>query len=145
MASIERTFKLQVPSSTENLIIIREFVSSIGAQAGFSPAENAKLELAVDEACANVMEHAYGKDTTKELSIRATLDDDSVQIEVVDTGKPFDPGTIEQKDLDKLVSARKSGGLGMRLMKSLMDEVHYLMIPGQKNELRMVKRRKKTL
>lgn len=140
---MERTFALQVPSSTENLSMIREFVSSIGAQAGLDAKEVGKLELAVDEACANVMEHAYGKDLTKVVSVRAIFDEDRVQIEVIDTGTGFDPGTIEQKDLDRLVSARQSGGLGMRLMKSLMDEVHYEMIPGQKNELRMVKRLKK--
>jgi serine/threonine-protein kinase RsbW len=143
MASMERTFALHVPSSLENLAMIREFVSYIGSQAGLEAKEVAKLELAVDEACANVIEHAYGSDTTKEVSVRATLDDDNVQIEVIDTGIGFDPGTIEQKDLDKLVSDRQSGGLGMRLMKSLMDEVHYQMIPGQKNELRMVKHLKK--
>lgn len=140
---MERTFALHVPSSTENLAMIREFVSSIGSQAGLDAKEVAKLELAVDEACANVIEHAYGKDITKAVSVRAIFDEDRVQIEVIDTGVGFDPGTIEQKDLDKLVSARQSGGLGMRLMKSLMDEVHYEMIPGQKNELRMVKRLKK--
>ena len=140
MPELERTFMLQVPSSTENLALIREFVTTIGNQAGFSPAEVAQLELAVDEACANVIEHAYGHDTTKEVSVRATLDGDAVQIEVIDTGQGFDPTSIEQRELDKLISDRKSGGLGMRLMKSLMDEVHYEIVPGQKNELHMVKR-----
>ena len=140
---MQRTFGLHVPSSTENLAMIREFVSSIGTQAGFSPKEVAQLELAVDEACANVIEHAYGADVTKEVTICATLTEENVQIDVIDTGQGFDPGKIEQKELDKLVSLRKSGGLGMRLIKSLMDEVQYQMIPGQKNELRMVKRRKK--
>lgn len=140
---MECTFALHVPSSTENLAMIREYVANIGVRAGMDPKEVAQMELAVDEACANVIEHAYGSDVTKEVTVRATLDEDSVQIEVIDTGQGFDPATIEETDLDKLVSARKSGGLGMRLMRSLMDEVHYQMIPGQKNELRMVKRLKK--
>ena len=50
MASIERTFSLQVPSSTENLAMIREFVNGVGARAGMAAADVAKLELAVDEA-----------------------------------------------------------------------------------------------
>jgi serine/threonine-protein kinase RsbW len=143
MAAIERTFLLKVPSSTENLAMIREFVNSIGTRAGFSLAEVAKLELAVDEACANVIEHAYGPDVVKEVSVRATLDDDAVQIDVVDTGKGFDPSAVLTKTVDELVAERKSGGLGMRLMKSLVDEVHYEVIPGQKNELRMIKRLKR--
>jgi serine/threonine-protein kinase RsbW len=143
MASVERTFRLQVPSNTENLAMIREFVNGIGTRAGLPASEVAKLELAVDEACANVIEHAYGPEVTKEVSVKATLDEDSVQIDVVDTGVGFDPSEISQKNLDQLVAERKSGGLGMRLMKTLMDEVHYEVIPGQKNELRMIKRLKK--
>jgi anti-sigma regulatory factor (Ser/Thr protein kinase) len=122
--------------------MIREFVTSIGTQAGLPPGEVAKLELAVDEACANVIEHAYGSDVTKEVSVRATLDDQILEIFVIDSGVGFDPSSIEQKELDKLVAARKSGGLGMRLIKSLMDIVEYQMIPGVKNELRMVKKLK---
>jgi serine/threonine-protein kinase RsbW len=143
MASIERTFLLQVPSNTEHLAMIRDFVNGIGIRAGMPASEVAKLEMAVDEACANVIEHAYGPEVTKEVSVKATIDDETVQIDVVDTGKGFDPGEIPQLNLDQLVAERKSGGLGMRLMKTLMDEVHYEMIPGKKNELRMIKRLKK--
>ena len=143
MASIERIFMLQVPSNTEHLAMIRDFVNGIGTRAGLSASEVAKLELAVDEACANVIEHAYGPEVTKEVSVKATIDDETVQIDVVDTGKGFDPGEISQLNLDQLVAERKSGGLGMRLMKTLMDEVHYEVIPGQKNELRMIMRLKK--
>jgi serine/threonine-protein kinase RsbW len=143
MASIERTFTLKLPSDTENLAMIRDFVNGIGVRAGMPASEVAKLEMAVDEACANVIEHAYGPEVTKEVSVKATIDEETVQIDVVDTGKGFDPGTISQLNLDQLVAERKSGGLGMRLMKTLMDEVHYEMIPGQKNELRMIKRLKK--
>lgn len=140
MPSVERKFILQVPSSTENLAMIRDFVTSIAAQAGLTPEGVAKIELAVDEACANVMEHAYGKDMTKEVSVRATLDGDVLEIDVTDTGQGFDPTKVEHLELEKLISSRRSGGLGMRLMKTLMDEVHYEMIPGKKNELRMIKR-----
>jgi len=143
MASIERIFLLQVPSNTEHLAMIRDFVNGIGIRAGMPASEVAKLEMAVDEACANVIEHAYGPEVTKEVSVKATIDDETVQIDVVDTGKGFDPGEIPQLNLDQLVAERKSGGLGMRLMKTLMDEVHYEMIPGKKNELRMIKRLKK--
>jgi len=143
MPSMERTFSLKVPSSTENLAMIRDFVNGIGTRAGMTLADVAKLELAVDEACANVIEHAYGPETTKEVSVRATLDEDKIEILVVDTGKGFDPSTISPLSLEELVGQRKSGGLGMRLMKSLMDEVHYEMIPSEKNELRMIKHLKK--
>ena len=136
----ERSFALHVPSSTENLAMIRDFVKSVGTQAGMGDMEVARLELAVDEACANVMEHAYGDDKSQEVKIRAMVDEATLQIWVIDTGKGFDPTTVQQLKLGELVAAKKSGGLGMRLMKSLMDEVHYEVVPGVKNELRMVKR-----
>jgi serine/threonine-protein kinase RsbW len=74
MQQIERTFLLKVPSSTENLALIREFVGSIAQQSGMDSVDIGKLELAVDEACANVIEHAYGHDISKEVIIRASLD-----------------------------------------------------------------------
>ena len=123
--------------------MIRDFVKSIGTQSGMSDMDVARLELAVDEACSNVMEHAYESDGTQQVSIRATLDQDAVEIVVVDTGKGFDPSSVEQKKLQDMVAAKRTGGLGMRIMKSFMDEVHYQMLPGVKNELRMVKRLKK--
>ncbi len=144
MSGIEQTFILHVPSSTENLALIREFVATVGAQAGMTKADVAKLELAVDEACANVIEHAYGHDASKEVIIRANYDGESISFEIVDTGKGFDPTKITQEALEKLVLQRKSGGLGMRLIKTLMDEVQYEIVPGQKNELRMRKRIKKS-
>ncbi|MEA2175842.1 MAG: serine/threonine-protein kinase RsbW [Blastocatellia bacterium] len=143
MAAIERKFTLHVPSSTENLVLIREFVSTIGAQAGLEDSDIGKLELAVDEACANVIEHAYGHDITKEVIVRATFDDETLRIDVEDTGRGFDPQSVPSEELERLVQARKSGGLGMRLMKSLMDEVHYEIAPGEKNELHMMKRLRK--
>src|SRR4051812_22336684 len=123
--------------------MIREFVTSVGAQAGMESGDLAKLELAVDEACANVIEHAYGHDTSKEVVVRAIFDDEALRIDVQDTGHGFDPNSVHPEDVDKLVSERKRGGLGMRLMKSLMDEVHYEIEPGKRNELHMVKRLKR--
>jgi serine/threonine-protein kinase RsbW len=140
---IERRFVLHVPSSTENLAMIREFVTSVGAQAGMESSDLAKLEIAVDEACANVIEHAYGHDTSKEVVVRATFDDEALRIDVQDTGHGFDPNSVHAEEVEKLVSERKRGGLGMRLMKSLMDEVHYEIEPGKRNELHMVKRLKR--
>jgi serine/threonine-protein kinase RsbW len=141
--SFERTFSLHVPSSTENLSMIRDFVSNIGGRAGFDENEVARIVLAVDEACANVIEHAYGHDTTKAVSVRATFDDEKLLISVIDEGRGFDPSKVQQESVEQLVQERKSGGLGIRLIRTLMDEVSYEIVPGQKNELHMTKLIKK--
>ncbi|MGA1368415.1 MAG: ATP-binding protein, partial [Blastocatellia bacterium] len=131
------------PSSTENLVLIRDFVTRIGQQAHLDEQEISNLELAVDEACANVIEHAYGLDTRQEVIIQAICDEEAVRISVIDTGKGFDPTGVTPASIDTLVTERRSGGLGIRLIKALMDEVSYQIQPGQKNELHMIKRLKK--
>lgn len=142
MAAIEKKFTLEVPSSTENLAMIRDFVKRVGRQTGMEEQEIFNLELAVDEACANVIEHVYGNDTSKEVIIRAICDDKEVRISVIDMGRGFDPTGVTPATIDSLVSGRKSGGLGIRLIRALMDEVSYEISPGQKNELHMVKKLK---
>jgi serine/threonine-protein kinase RsbW len=120
--------------------MIREFVVKVAEQSGLSESDRDHLELAVDEACSNVIEHAYGHDVKKEVTVRATFDDDELRISVIDTGAGFDPTGVPQKELGELVRKRRTGGLGMRLIKSLMDEVRYEIEQGTKNELHMVKK-----
>jgi serine/threonine-protein kinase RsbW len=140
MASLEQRFTLHVPSSTQNLAMIRDFVSNVGTQAGLAEDDVAKLELAVDEACTNVIEHAHGGDLTKDVVVRAEFDEKTLRIEVVDTGRGFDPALLPDEPLPEMVAHRRSGGLGLRMMKTLMDEVSYEIVPGDRNRLRLVKR-----
>ncbi len=143
MQTFEHNFLLHVPSSTGNLAMIRDFVASVGEKAGFDEKEVMKLSLAVDEACANVIEHAYGDAAKGEVRVKVSFDAEQVMVEVVDTGKGFDPSQIPAKDVEQLMRERRSGGLGWRLIRSVMDEVQYQIVPGEKNELRMVKRIRK--
>ncbi len=143
--AIESTFTLSVPSSTKNLVLIRDFVSQVAAQAGFDDSELIKLELAVDEACTNVIKHAYGYDTAREVTVRAIFDNEELRLQIIDNGLGFDPDVVKAEHIKQLISEGKSGGLGMQLMKLLMDEVHYEISPGQKNELIMTKKIRKKL
>lgn len=140
MTSLGRTLTLTVPSATENLALIREFVANVGSQAGLGDDDVAKLELAVDEACANVIEHAHGHDSNKEVTVRATFDTVTLRIEVVDEGEGFDPTVVPALPVEQMVHDRRTGGLGLRVMKSLMDEVSYEIVPGERNRLRLLKR-----
>jgi serine/threonine-protein kinase RsbW len=139
VGSLEQKFTLHVPSSTQNLALIRDFVTNVGEQAGLGEDDVAKLELAVDEACTNVIEHAHRGDITKQVVVRAFFDESALRIEVIDSGAGFDPGRLPAADLDRLVHERRSGGLGFHVIQMLMDEVSYEIVPGQTNRLRMVK------
>jgi serine/threonine-protein kinase RsbW len=141
--TFEKRFLIQVPSSTESLVLIREFVSGIGNQAGLPPSDIGKLELAVDEACANVIEHAYQHDKTKEVVVRAAFDESALRIVVEDTGRGFDPASIPPASLEQRIAERRSGGLGLELIRKVMDEVQYEMDPGRKNAMSMLMRIRK--
>lgn len=136
----EPQFLIQVPSSTENLAIVRDFLKAVGSQAGMQDGEVAKVQLAVDEACANVIEHAYDHDASRKVMIRVDFDAETLRVEIVDTGRGFDPDSIKPEELKDLAAQRKTGGLGLRLIQTLMDEVIYNAVPGEKNEIHMSKR-----
>jgi serine/threonine-protein kinase RsbW len=143
MGAFEKEFSLSVPSSTENLVMIREFIAQIGSQIGLGRPDIIKLEIAVDEACTNIIEHAYGHDITKTVIVQVNFDDENLRINIIDKGNGFDPDLIKPEEIAELVAKRRSGGLGIRLMKSIMDEVRYEIEPGKKNQLHMIKRLKK--
>ncbi|HSR68444.1 MAG TPA: ATP-binding protein [Acidobacteriota bacterium] len=139
MAAIQKKFLLQFPSSTENLAMVRAFLENIGKQAGMAEDEVAKIQLAVDEACSNVIEHAYGHDKSKEVLIEVSYDDAQLKISIVDRGRGFDPDSVEPQQLKELAARRQTGGLGLTLIRTLMDEVHYDIVPGEKNQIRLIK------
>lgn len=90
MTTIEKTFRLDVPPSPKNLALIREFVITLGAQAGLGSSEIAKLERAVDEACDEIIQHASGQET-KEVFVRANLAGSSIAFEIIDKGNGLAP------------------------------------------------------
>jgi len=135
----ENTYRLRIPSRTENLEIIREFVSKIARNAGFSEEDVGKIQLAVDEACTNVVKHAYDGDTQKPIDVAVRLDYDRLTIVVTDEGKGFDPKAVEISDIAEYLAELRVGGLGIYLIRSLMDEVEYSIQPGVRNQVRMVK------
>lgn len=132
-------YELVVPARFENLALIGEFIAGVGRRAGFDDKGVFNLQLACDEACTNVIEHAYGGGPGQ-IRITVTVHPDRVQIEVLDTGRPFDPTAVRAPDLDAPLERRETGGLGLHFMRSVMDEVRFEFSEGG-NHLTMVKRR----
>ncbi|MCK6600761.1 MAG: ATP-binding protein [Bacteroidetes bacterium] len=121
---------IRLNSTTTNLQVIREFVADNARTAGFGDDVVYKIELAVDEACTNVIKHSYKNDPSKELSVSISWDGKKLTVEITDSGLPFDPAAYHQPDLGAFIKQRKRGGLGLHLIRSLMDEVRY----GRNNE-----------
>ena len=126
-------------SRTDNLSEIREFVGKAARAFGFSEEDTANIVLAVDEACTNIIKHAYQYATDKEIEVSIFQNKLSFEIRIFDSGKPFDPNTIRQPDLKEHIGHRKRGGLGVYLMKKLMDKVEYNFQRGKRNEVRLIK------
>ncbi|RMF58129.1 MAG: ATP-binding protein [Calditrichaeota bacterium] len=137
-------YRLNLPAHSENLHVIRKFVSEIASNLGFDEEAMYQIELAVDEACTNVIKHAYRNDQQSEKIIKITLKvkEDRLIIIVADKGCGFNPAAIKSPDMEKYIKKGKRGGLGLHLIKSLMDEVSFRMKPGVRNEVIMVKKRK---
>lgn len=134
-----KTKKLKVKSKTENLSVIRDFISSSAAEAGVASDAIENIILAVDEACTNIIRHAYKSVPDGELIIKTKSTLSRFVVSITDYGKSFEPEMIPEPDLQKYYRQRRVGGLGMYLMKTLMDDVKYVSIPGKYNEVLLSK------
>jgi serine/threonine-protein kinase RsbW len=130
---------MRIPSQTDNLEIIRNFVSGVARKVGFDDSDISKIELSVDEACTNVIEHAYSRQGQKNIDIAVKIDYRKFTVIITDRGKAFNFNAVEVPDMKTYLAELRVGGLGIYLMKTLMDEVEYHSTPGRKNEVRMVK------
>lgn len=128
---------MKIPSRTDNLDIIRVFIGDIARKAGFDDDSISEIELAVDEACANVIKHAYRYDANQHIDIIVETNSSKLTITISDHGQGFDPEKLESSELRIQKHAR--GGLGIALIKKIMDEVTFQIQPGVRNEVRMVK------
>jgi serine/threonine-protein kinase RsbW len=135
-----KTGELKVKSKTENLSEIRDFVSTNASAAGIAPANIDNIILAVDEACTNIIRHAYKLSPQGEIIIRIDYDEEKFTITIIDYGKSFEPDRVPRPDLQKYYREHRVGGLGMYLMKSLMDDVEYISIPGEYNQVLLSKK-----
>ena len=132
--------EISVKSRTENLSLIRDFVSSKTSDAGLAKDEIENVMLAVDEACTNIIKHAYNSFPDGEIVIKLEYNSDKLLVTIIDHGSTFDPNGIPDPDLQKYYRNGRVGGLGMFLMKTLMDDVKYITVTGKYNQVLLSKR-----
>jgi len=133
--------ELVVPNDTQYLATVRGEVTKVVEQSAFGPRDQKLLILAVDEAVTNIMEHAYDNDLEGELDVELILEADASRFEVVirDSGKEFDPSAVDIPDITAHVSKGQKHGLGIFLIRQIMDEINYTYVHGEKNQLQMIK------
>jgi len=136
----EQKLTLVVPSTREMIGVIRAALAEALKKAGFPPLDVEDVKLAVDEACTNVMAHAYRWRPDGLLVLRVQIDPQRLVVRIRDYGAKASPESFKSRDLDDL----KPSGIGIFLMKHLMDEVHYDHSRTIGTELTLVKERPPT-
>jgi len=129
----------------ENLDHVREFVGQAAQSSGLNDAAVYAVQLAVDEAFSNIIEHAYNGECEEKIECTCQIMASGLVITLRDCGKPFDPTAIPDPDLDVELENRDIGGLGLYFIRNLMDEVSFSFAleadsGKQCNVLRMIKR-----
>jgi len=132
--------KVTFDADFDNLDDIREFVGEAASQVGFSDKEIYSIQLAADEASSNIIEHAYAGMKGGVLEIECSIFEGGLKIVMSDRGKSFNPSSVPEPNVKADLSERKIGGLGLYLMRKLMDEVTYESSDEMGNKLTMIKR-----
>ena len=101
------------------------FLDSVYAKMNIEPSLAKKLRLAVEEAVVNVMEYAYSASRVGSIEVRVMTDGHLLKVMIIDMGAPFDPTTIAKVDTSLSAKERKIGGLGIFLVREIMDSINY--------------------
>jgi len=134
------TYSISVQASTEHLAEVRDLVAKHASDFGFKKQDVADIRLAVDEAYTNIIKHAYKNDKHKSVDIELGYNSKEFWISLLDTGDAFDPNNYSKPDVRRKIKEKKRGGVGVYLIKKLMDDVEY-QTQGSVNEIRMTKKK----
>jgi serine/threonine-protein kinase RsbW len=131
------------PARFDQLESVRQFTTQAAADAGLDEQSICSVEMAVDEACSNIIEHAYEGISGGEIECTCDYNPKSFTVILRDHGRSFDILKVPAPDLNAGLEERQVGGLGIYLMRQLMDEVQYEHLGEAGNVLTMIKRLKK--
>lgn len=136
-SSLSRSITL--PNDVAEVPVLAEFVEGVCEEAGMDMPTTMQLNLAIEEAVVNVMDYAYPAGEKGEVVVDAVVIDGLLQIVIRDHGTPFDP--TAKGDVDTTLSAeeRNIGGLGIHLIRTIMDTVSYERV-GDSNVLTLTKK-----
>lgn len=132
---------VSLPSDVNYLDIARSFVADLAIKVGLSSSEIHDLQLAVSEAVTNVIEHGYSGDADKRIELAIEKDGECFIVAISDSsGTRFDPEDHANPDMKDYIMNRRVGGLGLFLMRKLMDQVEFSSDGAGTNRVRLVKR-----
>ena len=115
---------LHLPAKLDNLGRFKESVADCAKTEGFDQKKIQEIELALEESLVNIFNYAY-PETPGDVEINCKLENGRLIIEIIDSGIPFDMTSLTDPDLTADVEERKIGGLGIFLVKKMVDAVRY--------------------
>jgi serine/threonine-protein kinase RsbW len=130
---------LTVPATLDSLATISAFITDATARAGLDDHAAWQVQLAVDEASTNIIQHGYDQAAHGEIQLGWQVDGDALIVTLRDRGRSFDPDDVPAPDISSPLEERQAGGLGLYLMGRLMDSVQFEFDDQQGNLLRMTK------
>jgi serine/threonine-protein kinase RsbW len=132
------------PGRFSSLDDIRNFFAQGAKEAGLDEKSICDVELAVDEAASNIIDHAYEGEGKGNIECSYQVIPDGLEMTLRDHGKPFNPDEIEPPDLKSDICSRRQRGLGLHFMRSLMDSIEFSFNHSRGgNVLKMVKAKNK--
>lgn len=131
--------EIKVPAQIDHLGDLRNFVTKAGRKHNFPANVVNAFKLCIDEAATNIIKHAY-RDWEGMITLRVIVKKNSMTVILIDQGKYFDPSRVADPDLNRYVDIGKKGGLGIFIMRKLLDEIDYQHTE-EGNELRLTKYR----
>jgi serine/threonine-protein kinase RsbW len=137
--SPSKTYRIDVPASTQQLGNVREFVTSHAREYGFNEQDVEEIRLAVDEAMTNVIKHAYGFDESKTVNVSLGKKGKEFWVAIQDEGDAFDIAKYKEPNVSERIKYGKKGGVGVYLIRKLMDKVEYSR-KNSHNEIKMTKK-----
>jgi len=129
------------PARYESLTAIDQFIVDAAERAGFANCTVYQVQLAVDEACSNIIEHAYGGEDRGIIECTHRIQGGDLTIVLRDYGQPFDPAAVPEPNINADLEERAEGGLGLYLIYQIMDEVTFDFDSQAGNVLTLVKRK----
>lgn len=134
-------FKEGIPTRTEELHRIRQVVEEEAVRFGFDRETAFRIALAVDEACTNIIKHSYSGNPGQTFEIEIATRGDNFLVVLTDHGKSFDPGSLPELDMKRYFEQCLRGGLGVHIIRLVMDDVVYNVTTNHANQLCLVKHR----
>ena len=131
--------RLVLPNDIETIPQLNEFIDLVAEEVGLDMSLTMSLNLAMEEAVVNVMDYAYPDGQKGNVAIEVTADQEWMTFVITDTGIAFDPTTKEDADTTLSAEERPIGGLGIFLVRQLMDDINYKR-EGNKNVLTLRKK-----